>query len=113
MKLLVDANLSPRLVRRLADLFLGSVHVFDTGLVRFTPDARIWDFAKEGGFTILTADSDFLDLSHDRGCPPKVIHIENCSFRTAAVEALIRRYAVRVAQFEHADKPLLTLRNVR
>jgi predicted nuclease of predicted toxin-antitoxin system len=113
LKLLLDANLSPRLIRRLADLFPGSLHVFDSGLARFTSDGRIWDFAREASLTILTADSDFLALSNERGWPPKVIRIENCSFRTPAVEALIRRYAIRVAEFEHSDKPVLILRNAQ
>jgi len=42
LKLLFDANLSPKLVHRLAELFPDSVHVFDTGLARFTSDEVIW-----------------------------------------------------------------------
>ena len=60
MKLLFDANLSPKLVRRLGELFPGSAHVFDTGLARSTPDERIWEFAATERFTIIMADSDFL-----------------------------------------------------
>lgn len=111
MKLLIDANLSPTLVRRLADLFPGSMHVFDTDLARFTPDVRVWEYAKSGGFTIMTADSDFLALSQQFGSPPKVVRIENCSIRTAAVEALIRRNAVRLADFEGSERPLLILKS--
>jgi predicted nuclease of predicted toxin-antitoxin system len=43
VKLLFDANLSPKLLKRLADLFPALVHVFDTGLGRFTPDVVIWE----------------------------------------------------------------------
>ena len=63
MRLLFDANLSPKLVGRLRDLFPGSAHVFDTGLARSTPDDKIWEYASAEGFTIITADSDFLDLA--------------------------------------------------
>jgi predicted nuclease of predicted toxin-antitoxin system len=77
LKLLFDADLSPRLVDRLAELFPGSVHVFEAGLVRFTPDEVIWECARAEGFTIVTADSDFLDLAGSRGAPPKVIDLEN------------------------------------
>lgn len=55
MKLLFDANLSPKLVGRLAELFPDSVHVFDTGLARLTSDETIWEYAGEHGFTIVTA----------------------------------------------------------
>ena len=43
MKLLFDADLSPKLAGRLDELFPGSTHVFDTGLARFTPDEQVWD----------------------------------------------------------------------
>jgi predicted nuclease of predicted toxin-antitoxin system len=110
LKLLVDANLSPRLIRRIEDLFPGSVHVFDTGLARFTPDIHIWEFAKAAGLAILTADSDFLALSHEKGSPPQVIRIERCSIRTAAVEGVLRHNAVRIGEFERSGRPLLILR---
>jgi predicted nuclease of predicted toxin-antitoxin system len=73
LKLLFDANLSPKLVGRLGDLFPDSVHVFDTGLARFTSDETIWEYAKTHGFTIVTADSDFLGLAAARGAPPQVV----------------------------------------
>jgi len=79
LKLLLDANLSPRLIKRLGELFPGSAHVFDTGLVRSTSDRNIWEYAARGGFTIVTADSDFLELAESLGPPPKVVHLENCN----------------------------------
>jgi predicted nuclease of predicted toxin-antitoxin system len=54
LKLLFDANLSPKLVRRLADLFPGLAHVIDTGLAQFTLNTVIWDYAALNGFTIVT-----------------------------------------------------------
>ena len=91
MKLLFDANLSPKLVGRLAELFPDSSHVFDTALARFVPDETIWEYAREHRFTIVTADSDFLDLANSRGAPPRVVHLENCNYRTSHVENLLRR----------------------
>jgi predicted nuclease of predicted toxin-antitoxin system len=111
VKLLFDANLSPKLVGRLVELFPGSSHVVDAGLERFTPDVRVWEYAKANGFTIVTADADFIQLVRDRGHPPKVVRIEKCTFRTAEVETLIRRHAVRLTEFERSDSGLLILRN--
>jgi len=111
VKLLFDANLSPKLVGRLAELFPGSSHIVDVGLERFTPDVRIWEYAKANGFTIMTADADFIQLARERGHPPKVVRIERCTFRTAEVEALIRRYALRLPEFERSERGLLILRN--
>jgi len=86
------------------------VHVFDTGLARNTPDLKIWEYARDNEFTIITADSDFLDFARSRGSPPKVARIENCDYRTAEVEDLLRRHAISIAQFEQSSQILLVIR---
>lgn len=72
MKLLLDHHLSHKLVSRLADLFTDSTQ---TRLLDFTSayDNVIWDYAKQNGFTIVTLDADYYDLSLLRGHPPKLI----------------------------------------
>jgi len=112
LKILFDANLSPKLVGRLAELFPGSLHVFDTGLARFTSDETIWEYAREHGFTIVTADTDFLDLVSSRGAPPKVVHLENCNYRTSRVEQLWRRNAIWIAELEQSERTILVIRNI-
>jgi predicted nuclease of predicted toxin-antitoxin system len=111
LKLLFDANLSPKLVGRLAALFPDSIHVFDTGLARFTSDEAIWEYARNNGFVIVTADSDFLGLAEERGTPPKAVRLDNCNYRTARVEDLLRRNAVRISELEHSPRRVLTIRN--
>ena len=68
-------------------------------MARATTDERIWEYAAAKGFTILTADSDFIDLSNSRGAPPKVVHLENCDYRTSQVEGLLRQHAIWIAEF--------------
>jgi predicted nuclease of predicted toxin-antitoxin system len=111
LKLLFDANLSPKLAGRLRELFPDSTHVFDTGLARFTSDETIWEYAGLNGFIIVTADSDFIDLAEKRGAPPKVVRLENCNYKTSVVEALLRRNAVRIADLGHSDRTVLVVRN--
>ena len=111
MKLLFDANLSPKLVQRLAELFPDSTHVFDTGLACFTSDEAIWEYAREHGFAVVTADSDFLDLANSRGAPPKVVRLENCNYRTSRVEELLRRHAILIAELEQSTQATLVIRN--
>lgn len=111
MKLLFDANLSPQLVGRLAELFPNSAHVFDTGLAQLTSDQTIWDYARTNDFIIVTADADFLELAKDRGAPPKVVRLENCNYRTSRVEELLRRHAVRIAELEQSSRSVLIIRN--
>ena len=98
MKLLIDANLSPRLVALIADIFPGSVHVYDVGLG--PADEPIWEHAKDHGFTIASKDSDFYRLSMVRGPPPKVIWLRVGNDGTAAIAETIRANA---AQFEHFE----------
>jgi predicted nuclease of predicted toxin-antitoxin system len=111
LKLLFDANLSPALVGRLAGLFPGSIHVFETSLARFTSDESIWKYAAANGFTIVTADSDFLDLAQSRGAPPKVVRLENCNYRTSKVEELLRRNAILIAELDQSTRATLVIRS--
>ena len=62
MRLLFDQNLSPRLISRLADLYPGAEHISRLGLDR-VPDEALWDFAREQGYTVVTRDVDFSELS--------------------------------------------------
>ena len=110
MKLLLDENLSPRLSPRLRELYGDIVHVRDVGLQR-ADDRTIWKWAKANGYSVITSDSDYIDLSRELGCPPKVIHIEQCDFPFAVIEDLLRRAAVRVTEFDKDTcAPVLTLR---
>lgn len=72
MKLLLDENLSLKLVRYLAPAFPDSVHVRDVQLDA-RQDSTLWQWARANGFTILTQDDDFFLLAQLRGQPPKVI----------------------------------------
>jgi predicted nuclease of predicted toxin-antitoxin system len=99
VKLLFDENLSRRLVRRLADLYPESEHVVTSGLAA-ADDVAVWSDARSRGFTIVTRDWDFLQLSTVRGSPPKVIWIRigNCSVE--AIESVLRERHLEVRRFE-------------
>jgi predicted nuclease of predicted toxin-antitoxin system len=98
MRLLFDENLSPQLVRRLADAFPGSAHVRDCGL-QSGADTAVWRQAREQDFIIVSKDEDFRHLSFLHGAPPKVVGIElgNCS--TDLIEQLLRRRQAEIARF--------------
>jgi len=93
MRLLLDEHLSPKLVRRLADLFPGSAHVQALGL-RGRTDRSIWEVARSEGFTIASRDRDFEHLAITLGGPPKVRLIRSLDGRAAVIEELLRRRAV-------------------
>ena len=92
VKLLFDQNLSPRLVRLLADLHPDCSHVATIGLDQAS-DAEVWDRAHHDGYAIVTKDSDFGDLGVLRGFPPKVIWVRlgNCTNRSRSYFAAIMR----------------------
>lgn len=89
MRLLLDENLSRRLVPFLQDTYPGTTQVVLVGLQRAT-DREVWSFAKAGDFTIVTHDADFQELSVLLGHPPHVIWLKlpNPS-RGAVLNALI------------------------
>ncbi|MFN3648049.1 MAG: DUF5615 family PIN-like protein [Armatimonadota bacterium] len=99
MKLLFDQNLSPRLAPRLVDLFPGSSHVSRHSLGT-ADDRQIWSFARQHGFTLVTKDSDFDDLSSLFGFPPKVVRVGIGNCTTRQIEELIRRHYSAIEQFE-------------
>jgi predicted nuclease of predicted toxin-antitoxin system len=59
VKLLLDHNLSPKLVSRLADLHPGSTHLFLQGMDR-EADAAVWEYARTNGYVIVTKDAVLL-----------------------------------------------------
>jgi predicted nuclease of predicted toxin-antitoxin system len=67
MKLLFDENLSRKLVPLVEDLFPGSAHVTRVGISSGASDQQVWDYARQNGFVIITADNDFLSLADTRG----------------------------------------------
>lgn len=102
MKLLFDENLSPKLVGLLASSFPGSVHVHAAGLGAGT-DAEVWAYAQQHGCTIVSKDSDFVELSILRGAPPKLVwlRIGNCTTERAA--ELLDKHRLEIAALTTDD----------
>jgi predicted nuclease of predicted toxin-antitoxin system len=110
LKLLVDENLPPRIVRDLADLFPESAHVHSIGLSS-TADTKIWEYARANGSAFLTKDKDFANLSIAWGAPPKVILLQVGNCATTQIVQLMRKNAVRIVDFENdGRRSLLILR---
>ena len=72
MKLLFDQNISYRIISKIETDFPEAKQVRQLGIEDNT-DIDIWKFAKDNGYTIVTFDADFFDLSNLKGHPPKVI----------------------------------------
>ncbi len=98
MKLLLDENLSFRLVALLADAFPGTAHVRDVGLSGADDDA-VWEHARAHGMAVASKDSDFHDRARLHGPPPRLVWIRRGNCSTRDVEALLRRNRAVLERF--------------
>jgi predicted nuclease of predicted toxin-antitoxin system len=103
LKLLLDQNLSPRLIQRLSDLYPGSAHVSQHGLEE-ADDTEVWAYARENGYLILSKDADFSDMSSVRGFPPKIIWIRRGNCSTGQIEEILRKNVEAVRALNENDK---------
>jgi predicted nuclease of predicted toxin-antitoxin system len=89
MKLLLDENLSRRLVPFLQHDYPGSSQVVLLGL-ESASDRVVWQKAKDDGYVIVTRDTDFQELSLVWGQPPKVVRLRTLNqTRAATLKVLI------------------------
>lgn len=86
MKILIDQNISFRILPYVKPEFEFIAHVKDLGLTDFS-DHKIFQFARKNEFVaILTLDEDFNNLQIEFGVPPKIIwlRVGNCSTKILA-----------------------------
>jgi len=108
VKLLFDENLPARLIRSVSDSFPGSSHVSTVGLSS-SPDEEVWEFARDNGFTLVSKDSDFHQMSFVRGYPPKVVwmRLGNCS--VAELEAVLTASIALIREFVESKQESVLL----
>jgi predicted nuclease of predicted toxin-antitoxin system len=102
MKLLLDENLSDRMIYRIADLYPNSEHVKTLGLTN-TDDAVIWEYAKTNGFVIVSKDADFHQRSLLYGHPPKFIYLRIGNSPTSKITQILRDNFDTIFQFETSE----------
>lgn len=89
MKLLLDENLSDRIIPQIMDLYPDSAHVKHLNLIQ-NPDGVIWTFAATNDFIIVSKDSDFRHRSILLGHPPKVVFLRIGNCPTSFIIQLLR-----------------------
>jgi predicted nuclease of predicted toxin-antitoxin system len=72
VNILLDQNISFRVTRLLLNDFENVKQVKELNLVDAS-DFEIWNYAFKNKYTIVTFDSDFIDLANLKGSPPKII----------------------------------------
>ena len=102
MKLLLDENLSDRIVYRIIDLYPDSEHVKTLALTN-TDDGIIWEYAKANDFVIVSKDSDFHQRSLLYGHPPKFIYLRSGNSPTSKIVQILRDSFDTIIQFGNRE----------
>ena len=89
MKILFDQNISFRIINKINHLYPEAKQVRELGLENST-DIEIWNFANLNGFTIITFDSDFFDISNIKGHPPKIIWLRTGNTTTKNIIEILQ-----------------------
>jgi len=109
MKLLLDANLSWRLTSVLSEHFGDCIHVNKTKLSKPAKDTEIWKYAAENGYTIVTQDSDLLNLFEARGFPPKLILLRTGNIGRKTAESILLHNELAIHELENGNYGLLEI----
>jgi predicted nuclease of predicted toxin-antitoxin system len=99
VRLLLDQNLSPRLLSALRDLYPNSVHVRDVGLGA-ADDETVWRYAGQHRFVIVSKDADFHERSFVFGHPPKVVWIRRGNCSTDEIAGLLHDHHANLLALE-------------
>lgn len=98
MKLLLDENVSDKIVDSIRDLFPDCTHVKTVALAR-ADDSVIADWAKQRGFTIVSKDTDFYQRTVALGSPAKLIWLRVGNCATATIVDLLRKRHALIHEF--------------
>jgi len=100
MKLLLDENISYKLVNRLQEVFPEINHISDFQL-NSIDDKIIFQFAKENDFAIVTFDEDYFTLSVLNNFPPKIIWLRTGNISTNELEIKLKAKQANIEKFLH------------
>jgi predicted nuclease of predicted toxin-antitoxin system len=105
MKFLLDANVSWRLTLVLKEHFGECTHVDNIAELIFpAKDSKIWQYAKDNGFTIITRDNDFNDLVAVKGFPPKIVWLRTGNHSWKVTADLLVRSKQLIKEFLQSDE---------
>jgi predicted nuclease of predicted toxin-antitoxin system len=109
MKILLDANISWKLINKLTLVFGECNHVDLIGLPVPAEDKDIWNYALKNGFIIITKDNDFLDLLELNGFPPKVVLLKTGNNSSKAIAELLIDTKSKIENMENNEYGLLEI----
>lgn len=98
MKLLLDQNISFRVIRKLVNHFPLVEGVRDHNLFE-ADDRTIWEFCRRNGYTIVTFDEDLYNLTTLYGPPPKIIWLRTGNLSNDQIAELLVRFKTNITLF--------------
>jgi predicted nuclease of predicted toxin-antitoxin system len=110
MKLLLDENLSDRIVKTIIDLYPDSTHVKTVGMSK-TEDIVIWQYAKGNDFVIVSKDSDFHQRSLLYVHPPKFIYLRTGNSPTSDIIRTLKDNFAIITQFYNSQTESILVLN--
>jgi predicted nuclease of predicted toxin-antitoxin system len=102
MKLLLDENLSRRLVPFLVHDYPGTSQVSLLGMEQAS-DMTLWQYAKQKGYVIVTRDADFQEIALVHGHPPSIIWLKTDNPSKAVTLKLLLDYREHMIQALEKD----------
>jgi predicted nuclease of predicted toxin-antitoxin system len=109
MKLLLDANISWKLVNILKPIFGECVHVDLIGIDVPAKDIDIWNYALNNGHIIITKDNDFVNLLEINGFPPKIVLLKTGNNSSKALAELLINVKPMIEDLENNNYGLLEI----
>jgi predicted nuclease of predicted toxin-antitoxin system len=109
MKILLDANISYKLVNKLNPIFGECVHADLIGLNVPAQDVDIWKYAQKNGYIIITKDNDFLDFLEIKGYPPKIVLLRTGNNSSKALMELLTNIKPMIEDLEKGEYGLLEI----
>ena len=102
MKLLIDQNISKRIIDSINDTFSDSIHVNSIADTTNT-DNELWDYAIKNNFILVTTDSDFFNHCIVSEQSPKIILVQGEVITSNKMEWALRVNQVAIEQFIAED----------
>lgn len=103
MRVLVDQNISQRILPSLAPQFDALHHVRHIGLTN-AEDHEIFMFARDNGYqAVISIDDDFIKLIHQFSKPPKIIWIRTGNCSTALLLDILHSRIQQVRDFIQSE----------
>jgi predicted nuclease of predicted toxin-antitoxin system len=104
VKLLLDENLSWRMIKQLTPFFAEVVPVSESKIIQPADDISIWNYAKKNGFTIISKDDDFEKIVLLRKAPPKLVYLKTYNLDTKKLVDLILENKDKIIEFVNSNE---------